>query len=219
MVDRYSAAIVQYMRVNPDEIPDFAERRKVNLARVLASFQSLETWEETIPVKLTVFPENILRHEYDEADPKQDQKMRVASAIEMPGPETDAIAGMAKKWNTYVSASLHERDPEFPDYYFNTAFIMNPKGQIVLKYRKINPWIPLELTTSPHDVIDTYKAPLFPVAKTELGNLACMVCYDQFFPEVARQLAFNGAESFSSPPSSRPTRRSSCLTHTTGTRL
>ena len=105
MVNRYSAAIVQYMRVNPDEIPDIDERRKVNLARVLASFQSLETWEETIPVKLTVFPENILRHEYDESDPKQDQKMRVASAIEMPGPETDAIAGMAKKWSTYVSAS------------------------------------------------------------------------------------------------------------------
>jgi predicted amidohydrolase len=32
------------------------------------------------------------------------------------------------------------------------------------------------------------------VAETELGNLACYVCYDQFFPEVARQLAFNGAE-------------------------
>jgi hypothetical protein len=70
MVNSYSAAIVQYMRINPDEIPDINERRKVNLARVLASFQSLETWEETIPVKLTVFPENILRHEYDEADPK-----------------------------------------------------------------------------------------------------------------------------------------------------
>jgi len=194
MVSRYTAAIVQYQRINPEEIPDINERRKVNLARVLASFQSLETWEETIPVKLTVFPENILRHEYDEADPKQDQRQRVASAIEMPGPETDAISEKAKQWGTYVSASLHERDSEFLDYYFNTAFIMNPKGKIILKYRKINPWIPLELTTSPHDVLDDYKAPLFPVAKTELGNLACMVCYDQFFPEVARQLAFNGAE-------------------------
>jgi formamidase len=112
----------------------------------------------------------------------------------MPGPETDAIAGKAKQWDTYVSASLHERDPEFPGYYFNTAFIMNPRGKIILKYRKVNPWIPLELSTSPHEVLDDYKAPLFPVAKTELGNLACMVCYDQFFPEVARQLAFNGAE-------------------------
>jgi predicted amidohydrolase len=182
------------MRVNPDEIPDINERRKVNLSKVLNTFQSLETWQETIPVKLTVFPENILRHEYDEADPKQDQKARVASAIEMPGPETDAIAEKAKQWGTYVSASLHERDPEYPLYYFNTAFIMSPNGKIILKYRKINPWIPLELTTSPHDVLDSYKTPLFPVVKTELGNLACMVCYDQFFPEVARQLAFNGAE-------------------------
>jgi formamidase len=199
MVNRYSAAIIQYQRINPEEMPNIIERKKANLAKVLASFQSLETWEETIPVKLTVFPENILRHEYDEADPTQDQKMRVASAIEMPGPETDAIAGMAKKWGTYVVASLHERMPEFPDYFFNTAFIMNPKGKIILKYRKINPWIPLELSTSPHDVLKDWKEPLFPVAKTELGNLACMVCYDQFFPEVARQLAFNGAEVICKP--------------------
>ncbi len=194
MVDRYTAAIIQYMRVNPEEIPDINLRRKANLERVVESFKSLDTWEETAPVRLTVFPENILRHEFDEADPKQTQEQRVASAVLIPGPETDAIAEKAKQWSTYVSASIHEKDPEHPKYFFNTAFIMNPKGRIVLKYRKINPWIPLELSTSPHDVLAEYNAPLFPVVDTELGMLACMVCYDQFFPEVARQLAFNGAE-------------------------
>ena len=89
--------------------------------------------------------------------------------------------------------SMHEKDPQYPDYFMNTAFIMNPKGKIILKFRKINPWIPLEVSTSPHDIPD-YKEPMFPVVETELGNLACMVCYDQFFPEVARQLTFNGAE-------------------------
>ena len=182
------------MRINPDEVPNIDERRKLNLERALAQFQSLETWEETIPVRLTVFPENILRHEFDEADPKQGQAERVASAVPIPGPQTDAIAAKARQWRTYVAASIHERDPEFPGYFFNTAFIMNPKGKIILKYRKVNPWIPLELSTSPHDVLVDYKAPLFPVADTELGVLGCMVCYDQFFPEVARQLAFNGAE-------------------------
>lgn len=43
MVNRYSAAIVQYMRVNPEEVPDIDARKKINLERVLASFQSLET--------------------------------------------------------------------------------------------------------------------------------------------------------------------------------
>ena len=194
MIERYTAAIIQYMRINPEEIPDVRERRVANLKNVLETFKTLETWEQIIPVKLTVLPENILRHEFDTQDPNQTQRDRVETAVNIPGPETDQLAEKARKYNTYISASIHEKDPEFPDYFFNTAFIMNPKGKIILKYRKINPWIPLELSTSPHDLIDDYKAPMFPVAETELGNLACYVCYDQFFPEVARQLAFNGAE-------------------------
>jgi len=194
MIERYTAAIIQYMRVNPEEAPDVHERRKINLANVLETFTSLETWDEISPVKLTLLPENILRHEYEEEEMSDILSERAASAVTVPGPETDELAEKAKQYNTYVSASIHERDPEYPDYFFNTAFIMNPRGRIILKYRKINPWIPLELSTSPHDVLDGYKLPLFPVAETELGNLACYVCYDQFFPEVARQLAFNGAE-------------------------
>ncbi len=194
LIERYTAAIIQFMRVNPEEIPDVVKRREANLKKALATFKTLETWDQIMPVKLTVLPENILRHEFDTQDPNQTQADRVASAVTIPGAETDKLAEMAKKYGTYISASIHERDPEHPDYFFNTAFIMNPKGRIILKFRKINPWIPLELSTSPHDVLDDYKAPLFPVVETELGNLACMVCYDQFFPEVARQLAFNGAE-------------------------
>jgi len=194
MIDRYTAAIIQFLRINPKEIPDVHERRKANLKKVLTTFESLETWDQIIPVKLVLLPENILRHEFDTKDPNQTQEDRVATAVSIPGPETDELAEMVKKYGVYLSASIHERDPEYPGYFFNTAFIMNPKGKIILKYRKVNPWIPGELSTSPHDLIDVYKPPIFPVVETELGNLACMVCYDQFFPEVARQLAFNGAE-------------------------
>ncbi|HDJ22103.1 MAG TPA: nitrilase [Candidatus Bathyarchaeota archaeon] len=191
MVERYTAAIIQYRRVDPEDIPDVVKRREENLRRALASFKSLDTWNAIDPVKLVALPENVLRHEFESSTP---QEQRVASAIEIPGPETDEFAEMARKYKCYLSMSLHERDPKYPGYFLNTAFIMNPKGRIILKYRKINPWIPLELSTSPHDLLDIYQDPLFPVVETELGNLACMVCYDQFFPEVARQLTFNGAE-------------------------
>ena len=192
MVGRYTAAIIQMRRIDPEEIPNVYERKEANLKRLLGSFESLETWDVIDPVKLVVCPENILRHEFNEKEAPQAE--RVVSAVEVPGPETDRIAEMAKKYNTYVSMSIHEKDPKYPGYFLNTAFIMNPKGKIILKYRKINPWVPLEISTSPHDLLDIYEDPLFPVVETELGNLACMVCYDQFFPEVARQLTFNGAE-------------------------
>jgi len=193
LIDRYTAAIIQFRRIDPEDIPDVDKRRDANLEKMLASFSSLETWDQIDPVKLVVFPENVFRHEFDTKNPNQTQADRVATAVNIPGPETDAIAEKAKQYNTYVSTSIHEKNPDYPEYFLNTAFIMNPKGRIILKYRKINPWIPLELSTSPHD-IPGYKDPMFPVVETELGNLACYVCYDQFFPEVARQLAFNGAE-------------------------
>ena len=192
MIDRYTAAIVQFRRIDPEQIPDVIERKKANLKKMLGTFESLETWDVISPVKLVLLPENIFRHEFNAKESTQTE--RVASAVEIPGPETDEIAEMARKHNTYVSMSMHERDPQYPRYFMNTAFIMNPKGRIILKFRKVNPWIPLEVSTSPHDLLDVYKEPIFPVVETDLGNLACMVCYDQFFPEVARQLTFNGAE-------------------------
>jgi len=65
LIERYTAAIIQFMRVNPEEIPDVVKRREENLKKVLATFKTLETWDQIIPVKLTVLPENILRHEFD----------------------------------------------------------------------------------------------------------------------------------------------------------
>lgn len=35
---------------------------------------------------------------------------------------------------------------------------------------------------------------MFPVARTPLGNIGVAIRYDRLFPEVLRQLTFNGAE-------------------------
>ena len=57
----------------------------------------------------------------------------------------------------------------------------------------MNPWIPYEVHTSPHD-LEGYDEPLFPVADTPIGRIGCAICYDWLFPEAIRQLAANGAE-------------------------
>ncbi len=75
---------------------------------------------------------------------------------------------------------------------FNTTVLIGPEG-VLLKYRKVNPWLPWEVHTSPHDIAE-YQEALFPVADTELGKLGVAICYDWLFPEVLRQLTFNGAE-------------------------
>ena len=75
---------------------------------------------------------------------------------------------------------------------FNTTCLIGPGG-ILSRYRKVNPWIPYEVHSSPHD-LPGYDEPLFPVVETPIGRIGCAICYDWLFPEAIRQLAANGAE-------------------------
>ncbi|MEP6917091.1 MAG: nitrilase-related carbon-nitrogen hydrolase, partial [Acidobacteriota bacterium] len=90
------------------------------------------------------------------------------------------------------SGSMLEMDPRWPGVVFNTTCLIGPEG-ILYKYRKVNPWIPYEVHSSPHD-LEGYDEPLFPVADTPIGRIGCAICYDWLFPEAIRQLAANGAE-------------------------
>lgn len=115
--------------------------------------------------------------------------------IELPSEETDKLAERAVQYSCYICANSYEVSTEWPDRYFNTTFIIDPRGKIVLKYRKINTF----LSTSPHDILDEYlkkhgPKSLFPVVETPYGVIGCLTCYDVNFPEVSRCLAMNGAE-------------------------
>ena len=85
-----------------------------------------------------------------------------------------------------------EEDPKWPGVVFNTTCLIGPDGMLY-QYRKVNPWIPYEVHSSPHD-LPGYDEPLFPVADTPIGRIGCAICYDWLFPEAIRQLAANGAE-------------------------
>lgn len=147
-------------------------------------------YKELVPPKLVAFPEGGL------GQYSQTFERKTAHRLVIPGEETDMLGEFAKKYKLYIVGHADERDPKYEEVKsFSCAFVINPKGKVILKYRKVNPWIPLEdSTTSPHDILDKYKEPLFPVVETEIGNIGCYICYDMFFPEVARQLTINGAE-------------------------
>ena len=114
-------------------------------------------------------------------------------AIPVPNEHTEAYEALARKYGCYLqTGSFLEADADWPDAVFNTTVLVGPKG-ILLKYRKVNPWIPWEVHASPHD-LPGYRDNPFPVADTELGRIGVAICYDWLFPESIRQLAFNGAE-------------------------
>lgn len=102
----------------------------------------------------------------------------------VPGPSTDYFAALAKKHDLYIVVGLYERAEHLV---YNVAVLVGPDGKIVGKYRKV---------ALPRDEFADGVAPGsdYPVFDTRFGKVGMMVCYDGFFPEVARQLSNNGAE-------------------------
>lgn len=142
-----------------------------------------------LPVKLVVFPE------FAHAAPVYPTvaELRRHLTVAIPNEHTERLVSKALEHGIYIqSGTMLEEDPKYPEAVFNTTCLIGPSG-IVYKYRKVNPWIPFEVHSSPHD-IPGYEEPLFPVADTPIGRLGCAICYDWLFPEAIRQLAANGAE-------------------------
>lgn len=113
----------------------------------------------------------------------------------IPGPITQPLQALARQRRVYIAAHQFESDPEWPGRYFNTSFLIDPRGEVILRYRRIN----TAAFPSPHDFMDAYlarhsMAEIFPVADTELGRLALIPCGEINVPEVARVLMMQGAE-------------------------
>ena len=83
-----------------------------------------------------------------------------------------------------MPGSLNERGDD--GNFYNTAIAISPAGEIVARYRKIFPWRPWELAASGGEIVT------FDIAGR--GRVGLMVCYDGWFPEVPRNLAWRGAE-------------------------
>ena len=102
----------------------------------------------------------------------------------VPGPSTAYFGDLAKQHDLYIVAALIERDRHL---IYNVAVLIAPNGRVAGKYRKVAlPRGEVEKGVAPgHD---------YPVFQTRFGKVGMMVCYDGFFPEVARELSNGGAE-------------------------
>lgn len=145
-------------------------------------------------VKLVVLPEYFLTSfPFGESLPEWQAK----AALEPDGPEYQALSEIAQQNQIHLSGNVYELDKHFPDLYFQTSFIIGPTGDCVLRYRRLVSMF----APTPHDVLDKYldiygEDGLFPVAQTELGNLATIASEEILYPEIARCLAMRGAEVF-----------------------
>ncbi|HEX8201865.1 MAG TPA: carbon-nitrogen hydrolase family protein, partial [Isosphaeraceae bacterium] len=107
-----------------------------------------------------------------------------ACAEPIPGPSTADFGRLAREHDLYIVAGLLERADHLV---YNVAVLIGPDGTVVGKYRKV---------CLPRSEIDGGITPghEYPVFSTRFGRVGMMVCYDGFFPEVARALSNRGAE-------------------------
>jgi len=108
-----------------------------------------------------------------------------AGAEPIPGPLTERLCALARKTGIWlVPGSMYELDG---DKLYNTAIVVSPKGEILMKYRKMFPWLPYESGTSEGDQFGVFDIP-------GAGRFGLCICYDMWFPEVSRTLVWMGAE-------------------------
>jgi predicted amidohydrolase len=133
---------------------------------------------------LVLYPELHLFGSEEEAPERRNDLLR-ASAAPLDGPLVAGLGAIARGAGVWlVPGSVCELGPE--GELFNTALVFSPHGELVASYRKVFPWRPYE----PYDPGDRFVT--FDI--DGVGRFGLSICYDSWFPEVTRHLAWMGAE-------------------------
>jgi len=111
-------------------------------------------------------------------------------AVSMPGEVENCFREAALKNDIWlIPGSIFERDGE---EVFNTAPVINPKGEVIARYRKHYPFLPYEKGVSSGQDFVVFDVP-------GAGRIGLIICYDMWFPETVRTLTWMGAEAIICP--------------------
>jgi predicted amidohydrolase len=196
-IDPYMALALQPVMVGAQKREDIT-RNLEHIAEL--AFAAKNVTEIELPVKLYTIPEGALQGFTDEIFDWDHVDVVNRMAIDLPGKETEFLGGLARGLDAYLIAQAKVTHPEFPERFFNCAFVISPDGEIIHKHYKLQVFA-REHSTVPHDVWDRWVElygegldAFFPVTDTAIGRIGCMICMEGSFPEIARGLAMNGAE-------------------------
>jgi len=193
----YAALALQLAAHSVEKSPDPRAAMLAMIADVAAKMRGANAFIQQYggsPVRLVVLPEYLFSsYPWRVSIPE----FAKAAAWAIDGAEYAALGKVAQEQKLFLAGNAYETDRHFPGLYFQTSFVVAPSGDVVLRYRRLNSMY----APSPHDVwskyLDLYGIDgVFPVARTEIGNLAAIASEEILYPEIARAHALRGAEVF-----------------------
>ncbi len=111
-------------------------------------------------------------------------------AVTLPGEVENCFREAARDNDIWlIPGSLFERRG---DQVFNTAPVIDPQGEVVARYSKQYPFLPYEKGVASGDEFVVFDVP-------GAGRVGLIICYDMWFPETVRTLAWMGAEAVLCP--------------------
>lgn len=172
MTDSFGIAVAQVAPVVNDPHQSLAK-----LEEVTRNIHNSLPW-----VELICFPELFVTGQHQFVS---DGPAIIDLAEPIPGPLTERFSNLAQDVGCWlVPGSFFERDGE---QIFNSSVVIAPDGELVAHYRKLFPWEPQESTAAGDLGFCVWDIP-------HVGRFGLCICYDMWFPEVARTLAWLGAE-------------------------
>lgn len=106
-------------------------------------------------------------------------------AQKLPGPLEQHFSRVARAAGVWlVPGTFYERAGT---QVYNTASAIDPDGKVVARYRKMYPFLPYEVGVASGNGGTTFDVP-------GVGRFGLSICYDMWFPETTRMLAWMGAE-------------------------
>ncbi len=103
----------------------------------------------------------------------------------LPSRTEERLCTLAKELGIwFIPGSLYEKRG---GKVYNTTPVINPEGEVVNRYSKIYPFYPYEKDVEGGDSICVFDVP-------DVGRFGISICYDIWFPETSRAMAFEGVE-------------------------
>ena len=118
-----------------------------------------------------------------------------ASAESVPGETSKFFTDLAVKHNIWLHCGSYSEKVEGAEKLYNISIVVNPKGEIVAKYRKIHLY-DVEIVNGPSTKESAAIMPGKEISAfdTDFGRMGLSICYDMRFPELYRILALRGAK-------------------------